>query len=296
MTNITNLNTDGNNRVFYDNFRRALLMHRKGRLEFFAELILPKMERHQENLNLDLLNKIDFRVWLTPELPDLGPESFLYLELKDLQESLLSLSEIALHAHRSKLLTRETLDGVMKEMFEFEKKANQLMTALTISLTDIDQLTGLLNRSAMERDLADEFEILCIQKKPLTLAMIDLDHFKKVNDDYGHLMGDQVLQQMAERFVENLRPQDRIYRYGGEEFLVILPNTSTHDAQRVLEKLRCMVFSSPIKYRSVKVIQTVSIGIAQVKSDELHSNTIERADSALYKAKNLGRNRVICAD
>lgn len=295
MLNVSDVKNDRNARAFHDDFRRALLMHRKGRLGFFAKLILPDMG-DQEVSDVEILNALDYRVWLTPELPKLGAESYLYSELDDLLENLISLAETALLAHRSKLLTRETLDDVMKGLFEFDKKANQLMTALTIDLADIDRLTGLLNRSAMERDLVDEFEMSRTQKKPLTLAMIDLDHFKKVNDDHGHSTGDRVLQQMAERFVESLRPRDRVYRYGGEEFLVLLPNTPIHDAQPVLERLRRRVFYSPIEHRSVKFTQTVSIGAAQARLDELHSNTIERADYALYEAKGSGRNRIICAD
>ncbi len=106
-------------------------------------------------------------------------------------------------------------------MHEFNRVADRLSAGNTTSMTDVGELTGLLNRAAMERDLEREQAHALRTGRRFTIAMVDTDHFKKVNDDYGHSFGDVVLEILAERFVESIRLRDRVYRYGEEEFLVL---------------------------------------------------------------------------
>ena len=168
--------------------------------------------------------------------------------------------------------------------------------AITASLTDVDELTGLLNRAAMERDLARELAHARRNQAPLCVAMVDADHFKQVNDTHGHDFGDVVLQALAERFENSLRPHDRVYRYGGEEFVMVLPETSLPDAVDVLNRLRLDVCATPIAQDAAEVVQFVSAGVAAATAQDDNEAVIKRADRALYDAKASGRNRVVAAD
>jgi len=159
-----------------------------------------------------------------------------------------------------------------------------------------DALTGVLNRRAFSSILEREFTRADRYDTPLSLMVIDLDHFKRVNDTYGHLVGDQVLQEMAAIFKESLRDIDVLIRYGGEEFVVILPGTSIRKglvvANRIKERVEKAIFheTAPIK-------MTVSIGLAETPADEIKvpEDLFQQADQALYTAKRKGRNLIVTA-
>jgi len=160
-----------------------------------------------------------------------------------------------------------------------------------------DALTGVLNRRAFSSILEREFLRADRYHTPLSLMVIDLDHFKRVNDSYGHLAGDQVLQEIARIFSESLRDIDVLIRYGGEEFVVILPGTSLRKglvvAKRIKERVEAAVFheQDPIK-------MTVSIGLADTPAAEVNTPEalFQRADQALYAAKRNGRNLIMTPD
>lgn len=123
--------------------------------------------------------------------------------------------------------------------------------------------------------------------------IFDIDHFKRINDHYGHKIGDQVLQKLAERCQKTSRTVDLISRYGGEEFVILLPETNLKSASRVAERLRQSIMNDSFPTDAGALRVTISLGVAEAKeSDTLHT-LIERADVALYKAKDAGRNRVM---
>jgi diguanylate cyclase (GGDEF)-like protein len=161
----------------------------------------------------------------------------------------------------------------------------------------IDPLIGTWNRGAIMRIL--EIESIRCEKMgiPLSLAVIDLDHFKKINDTHGHPAGDAVLVKAASRMRSCIRPQEALGRYGGEEFLVVLPGASLVTAQAVAERMRATIAAQAEQVGDVTINLSISAGVAsselfpQASSDEL----INRADIALYQAKDGGRNRVVCA-
>ncbi len=161
-------------------------------------------------------------------------------------------------------------------------------------LTLYDELTGALNRKYMVELLKGEVHRSTCSQSSFSIILADIDHFKSVNDQFGHEGGDQLLQHISKMFKENLRTQDTICRWGGDEILILLPETSLENARKVAEKLRKKVESSPLIYNNQEIIFTVSFGVHDHKPVETSFvNCIREADMNLYEAKRCGRNRVI---
>ncbi len=153
-----------------------------------------------------------------------------------------------------------------------------------------DPLTGAKNRLAFIKRITEEIERAKRYEAPLSIIMFDIDHFKKINDTYGHNVGDNVLKGMVKIVEEHLRKSDNLYRTGGEEFIVILPNTDIEKAEIVAEKIREAICKT--KFEKVGRV-TISIGVTQVTEDDDEDTVTSRVDEALYRAKNTGRNRVV---
>lgn len=156
----------------------------------------------------------------------------------------------------------------------------------------IDPLTGLPNRAAWTERLEHEVGQWRQHGNSLLLAMLDLDHFKRINDNYGHLAGDKVLKIIANVLRKRLRGSDFIARFGGEEFVLLMPNTSLPAGARIVEALRAAVEACPFHFKGEPVTITVSVGLSAFKAGDRSDLVIKRADQALYRAKDAGRNRV----
>ncbi|OZG74628.1 GGDEF domain-containing protein [Hahella sp. CCB-MM4] len=185
--------------------------------------------------------------------------------------------------HRLRQLESESRD-MQKQLVEEQQRA----------ITDI--LTGLPNRMAYEQRAQQEFERWRRYKNPLTLVVVDIDKFKTVNDTYGHLAGDKVIQLIGKEISRRIRKTDFIARYGGEEFVILLPETDVETAVTVMEKTREMVSRLPFHFRNARVQVTISIGICGFSGNANLNGVFEMADKALYRAKLNGRNRVEKAD
>jgi diguanylate cyclase (GGDEF)-like protein len=160
-------------------------------------------------------------------------------------------------------------------------------------LSKIDSLTGLWNRGYLEEMMTTEFKRSKRFEHELTLLILDLDHFKNINDAHGHLGGDEVLREMAKRIKSAVRDTDFIGRYGGEEFVIILSETSLHDGRIVAEKLRTAISDKPVLLDDIEIPVTTSIGVSDLRPLDLNRQQIvERADQALYQSKHNGRNQV----
>ena len=159
----------------------------------------------------------------------------------------------------------------------------------------IDPLTGLPNRAAWGERLAHEVEQWQAYGNPLLIAMLDLDHFKRINDGYGHLAGDKVLKIVAAQLRKHLRPNDFVARFGGEEFVLLIPDTTLAAGLQVLEKLRSAIAACPFHFKGEPVTLTCSIGLAPFKLADRSEQVLKRADEALYRAKDNGRNRIECS-
>lgn len=159
----------------------------------------------------------------------------------------------------------------------------------------IDELTGALNRRFGLRRLNEEFERSRRYRLPLSVAMVDIDHFKKINDTYGHQAGDFVLKTLANVFTNSVRVSDLVIRFGGEEFLLAFNGASAIDAYNIVEKLRKNVETMRLQYGAFDLKITFSAGIASFPSDKVSdlANLIHLADVGLYKAKETGRNRIV---
>lgn len=154
----------------------------------------------------------------------------------------------------------------------------------------IDPLTGLPNRAAWCEQLAHEVEQWQLHGNMLLVAMLDLDHFKRINDSYGHLAGDKVLKIIASQLRKNLRPTDFIARFGGEEFVLLMPDTPMSTGLQLAEKMRAAVEACPFHFKGEPVTVTLSMGFAAFKPGDRSDQVLKRADQALYRAKDAGRN------
>ena len=174
-----------------------------------------------------------------------------------------------------------------REMKEAQKKITEMTTH--------DELTGLYNRRYFMGSLERELSRAKRYGTDLKLCMMDLDHFKRINDTYGHPAGDMVLSEIGGMLKECVRQSDLVCRYGGEEFAVILPNTDAEKARAVSERFRRRVAKHDFKHKSSRFGITVSIGVALYNNevDKSPMEFLEMADRALYQAKEAGRNRVV---
>ncbi len=221
-----------------------------------------------------------------------------------------------------KSLVRQRLDNIgqhMDKFREFEEKRNdisehrikelnsrlQSMEKESIDLkkkvveerkqTLMDSLTGVANRMSYDERIEQEYVHWKRYQAPLSMIVIDIDYFKKINDNYGHMAGDKVLQTLAKLVQKNIRETDLLTRYGGEEFVIIMPDTDQKAAMGVAEKLRVETENCAFHYRDTRVDITISCGITEFKDKNKDNpeTVFERADVALYKAKDAGRNRCI---
>jgi diguanylate cyclase len=162
-------------------------------------------------------------------------------------------------------------------------------------LAELDELTGTFNRRCIMRMLDEEISRAHRTKAPCSIALIDLDWFKRVNDTYGHPTGDEVLRTFAITLFANIRNFDRFGRFGGEEFLLVLPDTALDTAARTLNRLRVIVADLDWSAFSPGMRVTVSAGVTMLRPDETADTFLARADGALYEAKAQGRNQIASA-
>ena len=177
------------------------------------------------------------------------------------------------------------------------KRGNELKEAHARieELAQLDELTGLLNRRYIMKSLNAEMARAQRTGVACSVAIIDLDFFKRINDQFGHPVGDEALRTFAVTLLANLRIIDKLGRYGGEEFLLILPDTAKDQAARTLDRLRAIVSEVDWTAISAGMNLTMSAGICSVRQEDSADDILSRADAALYRAKDAGRNRVIAA-
>lgn len=183
------------------------------------------------------------------------------------------------------------IEGLMSTLVYPVRNALRYQEALQAAFRD--PLTGTGNRAALNNTLSREIEMAKRHNQPLSLLMLDLDKFKQVNDRHGHSTGDQVLISAANCILQCIRQTDMCFRYGGEEFLIMLSNANHGGALRIAERIRHSIAELQLEHKEQMLKITTSIGCATMNDEDDMESLIQRADGALYQAKRSGRNRVI---
>lgn len=185
----------------------------------------------------------------------------------------------------------QALEYMLSSLLYPLRNALMYQQALTSALRD--PLTGTHNRASFNNQLMRDIEISRRTDSALSLMVLDIDYFKQINDEFGHLMGDRVLQVMAERAQNCIRGSDMLFRYGGEEFTILLNNTDKDGARLLAERIRHCISDRPIIFEEVCIDMTISIGIASLTEEDDNASLFDRADKALYEAKHTGRDKVV---
>ena len=265
--------------AFQSNLQAASTGHALGRSE--AEQLDNQIREHVDSLQSSVQDAVDLN------------------SLKHILENRLEGLLGTMDHHRQQRDAREQelcthLQGLSERVAFMEQQAQgyrehleeQRLKAL------IDPLTGLPNRAAWSERLAHEVAQWQTHGNPLLIAMLDLDHFKRINDGYGHLAGDKVLKIIAAQLTKHLRPGDFVARFGGEEFVLLIPNTPLPAGLQLLETLRAAIEACPFHFKGEPVTLTASIGVAPFALGERSEQVLKRADEALYRAKHKGRNTI----
>lgn len=315
--------------------RKALLGNKNlqelpGILDEVINLVMVAIGKSQENLTnyLNQLNKqlasindsISSSYYSQKTLSESreGLNTQLQKQVKDTSQAVKSASDL----DSLKNLINERLSSISSTMTDYqsqmqqqEKHATQSITLLknkvtrmekdTVSLRSLlqeklaqamtDSLTDLPNRTAYQDAILPLCQVMQKTQKPLCLAVCDIDHFKSVNDTWGHLAGDKVLRLVPKQMRDALKAEDLIFRYGGEEFVIVLPNTTLEQAMERAEAIRLAVVKTPFNVQGEPVTISISIGVAELQPQESPNDLFGRADKLLYSAKEAGRNQVMAS-
>lgn len=276
----------------------AYLKQLNERLEAFQNNLQAASEGHAEgrsaadDLHSQLREHVDGLQNSVQDAVDLN-------SLKHLLENRLEGLLGAMDQHQQQRNAREQevsahLQGLAERIAQMEQQAQDYREHLEEQRQKalIDPLTGLPNRAAWGERLHDEVEQWQNHGKPLLIAMLDLDHFKRINDGYGHLAGDKVLKIIAAQLRKHLRPVDFIARFGGEEFVLLMPDTPLAAGVQGVERLRSAIEACPFHFKGEPVTITLSIGVSAFRPGDRSDQVLKRADEALYQAKHRGRNCV----
>lgn len=276
----------------------AYLQQLNERLEAFQSNLQAASEGHADNssaaraMDTQIREQVDGLQTSVQEAADLD-------DLKQVLENHLEGLLGTMDQHQKQRDAREQevatrLKGLSERVAHMEQEAQGFREHLEEQRQKalIDPLTSLPNRAAWSERLEHEIKQWQQHGNTLSLAMLDLDHFKRINDNYGHLAGDKVLKIIATVLRKRLRGSDFIARFGGEEFVLLMPATPPAVGAKLLETLRAAIEACPFHFKGERVTITISMGLASFKPGEHSDLVIKRADQALYRAKNGGRNRV----
>lgn len=211
--------------------------------------------------------------------------------LEDIMQDTRVIQASALRSHEELLATRKQADEAEERVRKLEQELEEVS-----ELVREDQLTGALNRRGMDETLEKEFKRAERTASPLSVALLDIDNFKQLNDTLGHQAGDQALVHLSHIIKEAIRPTDSVARYGGEEFLIILPDTAIQQGVDAIERLQRELTKKFFMHNNERKLITFSAGVAMLGEHEDKEDLVGRADKAMYIAKKTGKNRVVSAE
>lgn len=216
-------------------------------------------------------------------------------DLRELEQVLSDVMRETRNIQMNALRSRDELRSTKQKVQESEARIRELENELEAASEMVrhDQLTGTLNRRGLDEIFAKEVARATRHDSPLCVALLDIDNFKKLNDTLGHEAGDQALIHLATICRETLRPQDTVARFGGEEFIILLPETYVEDAANTLIRLQRELTKKIFLHGNEKVLITFSAGVTQMQADDHQSSVVKRTDEAMYQAKKNGKNRVV---
>lgn len=300
--------------VFYDNKTRQEVEKLLVLAKEYPELVnnITKFIVEHKHLNLlyrealSIYNKTNYNPQMAADLHVRGIDREPILLLSNIvsnshkilddklnitQENLIKVKRVVMYSYIITLVLLSVFfwlaikKGLYQPLNKTIKKANLLARS--------DALTGVANRHAYNERITTEINHYNMVKIPFTFLLLDIDHFKSINDNYGHESGDIALKEVAVILSENIRDIDFIARYGGEEFVIILSETNIRSADKIANKLRTVVENIEFNLNNEHVKITLSIGFSEIKLDETRKELFERTDAALYKAKESGRNKCV---
>lgn len=218
-----------------------------------------------------------------------------FIQLGEVHKKLHITSDIILNSYKNKQEIKiedyELFSGTQDEFMTY---INSFFSSINSVKFQFDSLTKLPNRSLILQILEQEHSRALRKKRGYCVGIADIDFFKNINDKYGHLAGDETLRKISQLFLTSMREYDSIGRYGGEEFIICMPETSLKDAKLIMEKLRKRLVELTININKINSINiTCSFGISELGSNLSLSEVINNSDIALYSAKNSGRNKVV---
>ena len=213
------------------------------------------------------------------------------VSLKKLSHHLVSTGE---SMHQASTLFRDNLGELSLAMFDYQNRIRNLEREVDQQKANAttDSLTGVLNRRAFDQRFPEVVSHALRFTMPLCLFLVDLDYFKKINDTHGHQVGDDVLVNFVRLIRDSLEEKDMIYRYGGDEFVVLLPQRGLEEARALASRVRDFIKRHPYRYQQKKFSMSISGGLACLKSDDTAETFFHRADQLLYRAKKNGRDQI----
>jgi diguanylate cyclase len=279
----------------------ALLSHMVGKLDEIGQFVAEQNRSQSESQ----ASSATLNVQLAGEMKAMGESVDTANDLEQIRVQVRSRLD-SIDRHLQEFRQREATlatemqsrnDQMHSRISELEAEANRLHNELKDEqrASTIDVLTKIPNRLAYEKRIDEEVKRWQRFQQPTCVAVWDVDHFKRINDSYGHRAGDRVLRAVAECLSNSIRNTDFVARYGGEEFVMILPGTKVDDALRVMEEMRVAVASIGFHFRGAPVSITISSGLTALSDADSAGSAFERADKALYRAKESGRNRCVSA-
>jgi len=210
--------------------------------------------------------------------------------LKDVMHDTRVIQASALRSHEELLIQKKQADEAEVRIRELEHELEEVS-----ELVREDQLTGALNRRGLDETIGRELKRADRSRTAVSVALLDIDNFKQLNDSLGHQVGDRALKHLTKVIKETLRPADSVGRYGGEEFLIVLPDTDLNSAIEAMQRLQRDLTKKFFLHNNERVLVTFSAGVALRGEEEDADDLIGRADKAMYQAKQAGKNRVEAA-